>query len=180
MPSAVSFRYAIALADSLSGSATDPQAIASQLKEFDTFLNESHELRIVFSTPAVSPEKKKAILADLAQTTRLDAVTRSFLKVVIDHDRMPLLGEIAEAFEALLNERLGIAVAEVTAARQLDEDEKHELAEALAAKTGKKVRMNFSLDPSLIGGLVARVGSTIYDGSVRGQLGRLRAKLVGE
>ena len=181
MPSAVSFRYARALADTVGNQAArDPQAIASQLEEFHALLSGSGELRILFSTPAVTAEKKKAVLAELAQAMGLEPVTRNFLNVVIDHDRMGLLGEIAEAFEALLNERLGIAVAEVTAARPLEEAEKQELTSALAAKTGKQIRLNFSLDPSLVGGIVARVGSTIYDGSVRGQLRRLRAELVGE
>ena len=185
MPSAVSFRYARALADTVGtpgagGAAKDPQAIASQLAEFQALLSGSGELRILFSTPAVIADKKKAVLAELAKAMGLEPVTRNFLSVVIDHDRMGLLGEITEAFEALLNERLGIAVAEVTAARPLEEAEKQELTRALAAKTGKQIRLNFSLDAGLIGGVVARVGSTIYDGSVRGHLRRLRAELVGK
>jgi len=110
----------------------------------------------------------------------IDAVTRNFLNVVIDHDRMELLDEIVEAYESLVNERLGITTADVITARPLGEAEKQDLAGALSAKTGKTVRMNFSLDPNLIGGVVARVGSTIYDGSVRGSLERLREQLTSE
>ena len=91
---------------------------------------------------------------------------------------MIFLGEITEAFGALLDERLGVALAEITSARALDETEQKQLADALHAKTGKQVRMNFSLDRDLIGGIVARIGSTIYDGSVRGQLERIRGKLT--
>lgn len=185
MPSAVSFRYAEALADAVAGpvvgkAARDPQTIAAQLVEFDKVFEQNNELKIVFSTPAVSAEKKKAILAQVTQEMGLDPLTRNFLNVVIDHERMNVLSEIVEAFQELLNERLGVAVADVSTARPLREDEKQELAGALRAKTGKQVRMNFSLDPNLIGGVVARIGSTIYDGSVRGSLERLRAELVGE
>lgn len=175
MPSAVSFRYAEALADAVAGPVQgkpgkDPQAIAAQLAEFNQVFNENNELKIIFSTPAVSAEKKKAILAQIAKGMGLDSVARNFLSVVIDHDRMPLLGEIVEAFQNLLNERLGVAVAEIASARPLRDEEKQELAGALRAKTGKQIQLNFSLDPKLIGGVVARIGSTIYDGSVRGSL----------
>ena len=185
MPSAVSFRYANALADivaaPVSGKpAHDPQSIAGQLERFQSVFSQNHELRIVFSTPAVSGEKKKKILGQIAPSIELCPVAVNFLSVVIDHDRMALLGEIIEAFHAILNERLGVAVAEISSARPLEEAEKAALSGALNAKTGKQVRMNFSLDPKLIGGVVARIGSTIYDGSVRGSLDRLRAELKND
>ncbi len=185
MPSAVSYRYATALADTIAspGSgkpARDPQPIAAQLAEFSTLFRENHELKIVFSTPAISTDKKKSILAQITAGMGLDPVTINFLSVVIDHERMSLLGDIVEAFQAILHERMGVAVAEITTARPLEEAEKESLAGALSAKTGKRVRMNFSLDPNLIGGVVARIGSTIYDGSVRGSLVRLRGELSGE
>ena len=182
MPSAVSFRYANALADIVAAPVAgklvhDPQAITAQVERFHSVYRENSELRIVFSTPAVSAQKKKKILGQIAPSLELSAVAVNFLSVVIDHDRMALLGEFIEAFQAILNERLGVAVAEISTARPLEEAEKTALSGALNAKTGKHVRMNFSLDPKLIGGVVARIGSTIYDGSVRGSLDRLRAEL---
>jgi F-type H+-transporting ATPase subunit delta len=185
MPSTVSFRYARALVDTMTApgagkTGSDPQAIASQLTQFDTLLAGNSELQIVFSTPAVTTGKKKAILTEVAQGMGLDPLTRNFLNVLIDHDRMGLLGEVTEAFQTVLNERLGVAVADVTTAAPLDDIEKQELANALSAKTGKQIQMNFSLDPGLIGGVIARIGSTIYDGSVRGSLERLKTELVGE
>ena len=183
MPSTVSLRYARALVDALTGqrTAVSPGAletIPAQLDAFESLLRENAELRILFSTPAISTAKKRAVLAELAPRMELEQLTRNFLSVVIQHDRMNLLGEIAAAFRTLLDERTGVAVAEITTSRPLDETEKQELAGALAVRTGRKVRMNFSLDPGLIGGVTARVGSTIYDGSVRGQLARLRADLI--
>lgn len=185
MPSAVSFRYARALVDVVAGpgadlAARDPRKIADHLAQFDALLQQNPELRILFGTPAVVAEKKKNVLAQIVPLLGLDPLAGNFLNVVIDHDRMNLLGEIREAFESLLDDRLGIAVAEVTTARPLGESERQQLAAALHARTGKQVRMNFSLDPSLIGGIIARLGSTIYDGSVRGQLHRLRATLAGD
>ncbi|MBI4463973.1 MAG: ATP synthase F1 subunit delta [Acidobacteria bacterium] len=183
MPSAVSLRYARALVDAVTGPAArptlrDPQNTAQQLQDFRTLLEANTELRTLFTTPAIATARKKAVMGEIASTLGLDPLTKNFLIVVIDHDRMPLLEEIVEAFETLLDQRLGIAVAEITTARPLEEIEKQELAEALRARTGKQVRMNFVLDPSLLGGVMARVGSSIYDGSVRGILERLRTELV--
>ncbi len=185
MPSAVSSRYARALVDIVTGPAAteagkDPQAVAVQLAEFHTLLTENPEVRILFSTPAVAAAKKKAILAELAPRLELDALTKNFLNVLIDNDRMIFLREIAEAFDSLLHERLGVVVAEILTARPLEEAEQKQLARALHAKTGKQIRMNLSLDSNLIGGIVARIGSTIYDGSVRGQLERIRGELTAK
>jgi len=184
MPTAVSLQYARALADIVIGPPAadrkiDPHRIQAQLKEVNTLLDENAELRILFSTPAVAAAKKKAVLEELAAPLGLDSVTHNFLNVVIDHDRMALLGEIAEAFEALLDERLGVAVAEITTAKVLAEEKKKELEAALRVLTGREVRVSFSLDLALIGGIQARIGGTIYDGSVRGQLERIRTELAG-
>ena len=183
MPSTVSLRYARALVDALLGERAGVQAsaaesIALELEAFQTLREENPELRILFSTPAISTSKKRAVLAELAPRLGLTPLTRNFLNVVTQHDRMNLLAEIAPAFRTLLDERLGVAVAEITTARPLDEAEKQDLTGALRARTGREVRIQYSLDPAVIGGAVARVGSTIYDGSVRGQLERLRAGLL--
>ena len=183
MPSTVSLRYARALVDALTGqrdgaSPASLSAIPEQVDAFEALLNENAELRILFSTPAISTAKKRSVLSELAAKLELAPLTKNFLNVVIQHDRMNLLGEIAAAFRTLLDERTGVAVAEITTASPLDDAAKQELAGALAARTGRQVRLKFSLDPALIGGVTARVGSTIYDGSVRGQLDRLRADLL--
>ena len=183
MPSRVSLQYARALVDALLGQragvpASAAKSIPAELEVFHALLAENAELRILFSTPAIPTSKKQAVLTELAARLELTPLTRNFLNVVIQHDRMNLLGEISAAVRTLLDERLGMAVAEITTVRPLDDAEKQELAEALRARTGREVRIRYSLDPSLIGGVLARVGSTIYDGSVRGQLERLRAGLL--
>jgi F-type H+-transporting ATPase subunit delta len=183
VPSAVSFRYARALVDVATEPGKtqgDPQLLTAQLKEFAELLDANAELKILFETPAVAVAKKIAVLGEIAQKMGLQQVVQNFLSVVLEHERIGHLAEIIEAFEQLLNERLGIVVAEVSSASALAEAERKELEQALRARTGKQVRMNFSLDPALIGGVTAKVGSTIYDGSVRGRLERLRAELASQ
>ncbi len=182
MPNAVAFRYARVLVDVVTDtSATtprpDPRTITAQLGQFQELLQQNEELRIVCSTPAIAYPKKRAVLEKLASLIKLSSVSRNFLNVVLEHQRMPLLGEMMEAYESLLNEQMGLVTVEVTSARPLKEAEKRSLSEALRARTRQQVKVSYGLDPNLIGGVVARVGSTIYDGSVRGQLTRLRAEL---
>jgi F-type H+-transporting ATPase subunit delta len=99
--------------------------------------------------------------------------------VVIDHRRIHELPAILEAFDNLLDERLGFVRADVTSATPLDDPQRMELEAELSRLAGKKAKLTFTIDPALIGGVVARVGSVLYDGSVRGHLERLRVKLAG-
>ena len=110
----------------------------------------------------------------------LATVIRNFLYVLIDHRRTAMLGEVLEAIQSQLDERLGIAQADVSSARPLSEAEQSQIKSSFAAKTGKKIRGQFTVNPDLIGGVMVRIGSTIYDGSVRGSLDGLRRKLVAE
>ena len=103
-----------------------------------------------------------------------------FIQLLVLHRRTELLREIQQAFESDLNARMGIAEADVKSARELNAKEKERLTAALEQRTGKKIQARFGEDRSLLGGLVVRVGSTIYDGSVREQLTRLRQKLEAE
>jgi F-type H+-transporting ATPase subunit delta len=179
MPSAASFRYARALVDvATEPGASDPKQVVAELRTFDSLLADNLELRILCATPAIPVEQKNSVMDQIAPRAGLSKISRNFLKVVLDHDRMGNLTEIIEGFETLLNEKLGIAVAEVTSARLLDEAERTQLASALKARTGRQVQISFSEDPGLIAGVVARIGSTVYDGSVRGQLDRLRSQLT--
>jgi F-type H+-transporting ATPase subunit delta len=157
----------------------DLPVLTSQLQEFSQLMQQNAELRILFSTPAIPMKKKLAVLSGIAPKMEIQKVAQSFLSVVLEHERFPVLGEIVDAFELLLNERLGIVVAQISSAHALGDEEKRELEKALRVRTGKQVQMRFSLDPGLIGGVTAQVGSTIYDGSVRGQLDRLRSELAG-
>lgn len=181
MARAVASRYARALADLVfdPSKGLDPQTAASQLELFDEVLQSSPDLRIALLSPAVAPARKRAVVARLTERLGIARLVRNFLFVLIDHRRTPMLREIREAFQATVDERLGIRRAEVTSARELDESEQTLVAVQLGKLTGKRVRCRFALDEGLIGGVTARIGSTIYDGSVRGQLEALRRRLVG-
>jgi F-type H+-transporting ATPase subunit delta len=180
--SAVAKRYADALADVVtqSGSPMRPEAALVELRKFNETLAGSQELREAFATPAVPSGRKKAVIARLAEALQLSAITRNFLYVLVDHRRMASLPEIIEDFDATVDERLGFARAEVTAASELSDAQRSLLSAELERLTGKRIRMRFAIDGTLIGGVTARIGSTIYDGSVRGRLESLERRLSAE
>jgi F-type H+-transporting ATPase subunit delta len=182
MPFAVATRYAKALVDLVTrpGSGLEVSQAAGQLKAFEQALAESTELRHVLLSPAVPGARKRAVVAKLAGRMGISPLIRNFLYVVIGHRRTQILGEIREAAEALLDERMGVVRADVASAVELAGPQRAALAAALGRATGKRVRMEFSVDPGLLGGVKARIGSTVYDGTVRGQLEGLRRELVSE
>jgi F-type H+-transporting ATPase subunit delta len=180
MLSAVAHRYAKALVEvaAAPGSASDPAAILSQLRAVGQAIADSPELRIALLSPAVSPSKKRAVVTRVLGPLGLGNQARNFLFVVIDHRRVAELPAIVDAFEVLLDERLGYVRADVQSARPLAEAQQASLETEISRMTGKKAKLKFSIEPALIAGVVARVGSTVYDGSVRGQLDKLRLKLA--
>jgi len=180
MASALATRYAQALVDVVTRAAGATEGVAAELASFSAAVGTSPELRSVLLSPAVALVKKKAVLAGVAARLGLSRTTLNFLYVVTDHRRLALLPEMKAAFQALLDERLGIVRADVAAAAPLAPDQQSELAARLTARTGKQVRLNTSTDPALLGGLVVRVGSTVYDGSVRGRLRALESRLKAE
>jgi F-type H+-transporting ATPase subunit delta len=169
--------YAEALAD-VAFAQGEVEAVRRQLASFASLAKQSPELRNFLTSPAVPLESKHGAIAQLAKRLGAAAATRNFLFVLADHRRFALLEEIEQDFTAALNERLGIAEAEVTSARELGAGEKAELEQTLARVTGKKIEARYRLDPELIGGAVVQVGSTIYNGSVRQELDRLRTQLA--
>ena len=180
--SAVAARYANALADVVTGSAStlSPEQAVAELRTFEATLAGSTELHNALVTPAVAGSRKKAVVGRIADLLKLSRVTRNFLFVLIDHRRITSLGDIVSLFEEVIDARLGFARAEVTSAAELKESDRVALNGQLERLTGKRIRMRFATDPSLIGGAVARIGSTVYDGSVRGQLATLERRLTAE
>jgi len=179
--SAVATRYAKALADvTTSAAGLQPDAALSQLRSFESALAASHELQNALTTPAVPASRKRAVVARIADILKLSLIARNFLFVLIDHRRIALLGEILHSFELIVDERLGFARAEVSSPRELTESQRGAISSQLERLTGKRIRMRFAVDPALIGGVVARIGSTVYDGSVRGQLQTLGRRLSTE
>jgi F-type H+-transporting ATPase subunit delta len=154
------------------------EQVRGELAEFLGLLGESRDLRQVLESPAVSRASKRAAVEALVARQGASRTLRNFLFVVVDRRRTALLPEMQHAFDARLDERLGITRAEVTSARGLDEEERTQLRGALEHLTGRQVEARYRIDPALIAGAVVRIRSTIYDGSIRTQLERLRAQLA--
>jgi F-type H+-transporting ATPase subunit delta len=176
---AVAQRYAAALAD-VAFEHKDAERFKSELAAFVEALNSSADLRNFLDNPTVDASIKRRATEKIAAAMHLSAGIRNFVLVVVDHQRAGIFPEIEAAFREELNARLGIAEAEVISAQELSDGEKRELIEALSRRTGKQIVANFHQDKSLLGGAVVRVGSTVYDGSVKEQLERLREQLAAE
>jgi F-type H+-transporting ATPase subunit delta len=182
MASAVANRYAQALVDVVMapGSPLKPEDAVAQLRAVDAIVQESLELRNALLTPAIQNSRKRAVMAKLIEEAGGSTFIRNFTYVLIDHRRIGIIGEIREAFELHVDERLGFARAEVSSAAPLDHRVGANLELELSRLTGKRMRLRFEVDPALLGGVVARIGSTVYDGSVRGELRQLAKKLAGQ
>jgi F-type H+-transporting ATPase subunit delta len=177
--SATAQRYAAALADV----ALERKSADVVKRDFSAFVEmffASTELRNALESPAVNDLAKTSVVEKIAAKTGMNDAARNFVLTIVENRRTHLLREIEKAFDTELNARMGIAEAEVTSARELGGPERAKLTQALEKRTGKKIEARFVEDKSLLGGAVVRVGSTIYDGSVREQLNRLREQLEAE
>jgi len=166
--------YARAFADVVLGARLDANRAIGGLWRIAGLLAESTELRRVWENPAVPAEQKRRLLDAIVHREGIEPHVRNLMAVLIDHRRVQFLTRITEQLEKELDARLGFAEAHITSARELGDAEKRALEAQVEKVTGKKVRARFGLDPSLLGGAVVRVGSTIYDGSVKGQLEKIR------
>jgi len=162
-----------------SGSPLAPEDAVAQLRAVEALLDESAELRTALETPAIATSRKRAVMAKLMERTGASQLIRNFVYVLIDHRRIAAMAEIREAFELQLDERRGFVRAEVSSAAPLSVALSASLESELSKLTGKHMRLRFDVDASLLGGVVARIGSTVYDGSVRGELRELGRKLAG-
>ena len=180
MVSVVASRYARALVDVVTapGSAVDPVAALEQLRGVEALIVGSVDLRNALLSPAVSPSRKRAVMAKLSGELGVAKPIRNFLFVIINHRRVVDFSSIVEAFDALLDERLGYVRADVSSAQPLPDEQRKRLEAEISRVAGKKAKLKFTVDPALLAGVVARVGSTVYDGSVRGQLDKLRVMLA--
>jgi F-type H+-transporting ATPase subunit delta len=179
MLSALSTRYAKALVDVVTepGSGVDPGRVLTELRQVQELLAGSSALRAALLSPAVSPSRKRNVMGKLMAPMGVHDKVRNFVFVLLDHRRVGELASIIEGFETLVDERLGYTRASISSARELAADQKATLEAQVTRLAGRKARVRFAIDPALIAGVVARVGSTVYDGSVRGQLEKLRMRL---
>lgn len=174
----VARRYAGALADIvIKTGETEP--VKTELKTWEEMMSSNSELLQAFRNPSIAQANKEKVLEGLIAKTKPTKTTANFLRVLLRNSRLTEISEINERFANVLDERNGIISASVTSARPLSEAEKTDLQTNLAKLTGgKKINLNFNIDENIIGGVITRVGSTIYDSSITTQLENLRAELT--
>jgi F-type H+-transporting ATPase subunit delta len=173
----VARRYAVALADVAVGSG-ETETLKKELKAWEELIASNANLKDAFSNPVIAHAKKVAVLEALLGKSKPSKTTANFLRVLLQNGRLTELAQINEKFATVLDERGGIVSAEITSSRDLTESERSELKASLEKLTGKRVDPTFGIDSSLIGGVVTKIGSTVYDSSVKTQLENLKAELV--
>jgi F-type H+-transporting ATPase subunit delta len=170
-------RYSKALF-SLSRDLNVTAEIRAELGQLSELVRTDVALRRVLMTPLYPAAERKAVVGQLAQRAGLSETLKRFLWFLIDQRRLLSLAVIQEEYERLANEASGLVTAQVVAASELDERKQDRLRRALSERTGQEVRLDITVDPSLIGGAVATVGDMVFDGSIRTQLERLRSNLT--
>lgn len=177
--SAVVNRYANALVDIVVSerAGIDPAGAVRQLRSFSDAALSTPTLRIILASPSVASARKRLVIRRIAEVLGLERIIINFLLVLSDRRRIAALADVIEAFELFLDERLGFVRAEVATPVELTPGQRERLSSELASLAGSQVRMRFVVDPNLIGGATARLGSKVYDGSVRGQLEKLQRRL---
>jgi F-type H+-transporting ATPase subunit delta len=171
-------RYASAFLDVVTAVRLDAAAIDRQLADFLATWNASADLREFFANPAIPALQKVSFLDKLNAKMGLQKELRNLLAVLIDNGRIASIAEVAAAYRKLLQDQLGIRQAEITTARELDSQEREALLASVGKLAGARIEASFKLDKSILGGTVVRIGSTVYDGSVRGRLDRLKEALT--
>ena len=172
-------RYASAFLDVVTAAKLDTTAIDRQLADFLATWEGSHELREFFVNPAIPAAQKVSILDKLNAKLGMQRELRNLIAVLIDNARIGAVAEVGAAYRQLLQEKLGIHPAEIVTARELGKEERDALLAEIGKLAGGRVEATFKQDKSILGGTVVRIGSTVYDGSLRGRLQRLREELAG-
>jgi F-type H+-transporting ATPase subunit delta len=173
----VARRYAAALADVVIKNG-ETEIVRNELDQFAAVMTENQQLAEIFRSPAVLYDNKKNLLEGLIARTAPTKTTANFLRVLQRNHRLADLPVINERFKTVLEERAGLVTAEVTTAQPLASNQQTALQTKLQQMTGKQVSLNFKIDPEIIGGVITRIGSTVYDGSVKNQLQELKEQMI--
>jgi F-type H+-transporting ATPase subunit delta len=171
-------RYGSALADVVLKN-NEAEAVAAELKAWEELFSANPEISLAFGNPAIGHMAKERVLEELIKKAKPLRTTANFLRVLLKNSRLIHLSAINEKFAAILEERYGIVPARIIAARELTEAQRNGLRDALEQLTGKKVKLDFQVEQEIIGGVIARLGSTVFDGSVKTRLEELRTQLLG-
>ena len=171
--------YARALADVVIDRKLDAAKTLAEVQSIAALVASSKDLKEVWEAPSIAPDQKRKLLDAIVAKSGTSNEVRNLIALLIDKRRINFLAAIVKQFEQDLNQRLGFAVAEITSARDLSDQERRTLESEVEKLTGKKVRAKYAKDATILGGTVVRIGSTIYDGSVKGQLEKMREQLSG-
>ena len=176
---AIARRYAVALAEVVTqrGEAAE---VREELSQWEAMMHSNAELLDVFRHPTIPQEQKQRVLQSLIERTRPRPTTANFLQVLLQNHRLADLSEISRQFVQELDRRSGVVEAQVTTARPVPAEAQEALRARLGELTRSRVRLQFAVDEELIGGVVTRIGSTVYDGSVRTQLEQVKQRMIGE
>ena len=175
--SALTRRYAKALVEL----AVEQQAVdryGEELAMVNAVLDQEELLRQLLESPTLAMDKKAAMLADLTKALGLSEGTDKFLGLLLSKDRLSFLPQIEETYRRLADDLSGVLRARITAAVELDAAQQQAIGASLEKQTGKKVALNVTVDPKLIGGVQAEIGGRLFDGSVRTQLKRIEESLT--
>jgi F-type H+-transporting ATPase subunit delta len=176
---AIARRYAVALADVVMARG-EAREVQEELSAWEEMIRTNPQLLEVFRNPTIPYEQKRRLVSTLIERTRVRPTTSNFLQVLLQNQRLADLGEINSNFGRELDRRSGIVSAHVTTARPVPTPAQEALRERLGELTKSKVRLQFEVDEALIGGIVTRIGSTVYDGSVLNQLEQIKHRMTGE
>jgi F-type H+-transporting ATPase subunit delta len=170
-------RYARALLD-VAISQSDPTRIEHELSSFSSLLADHPDLHRALTNPRVPVAARTSLIGALAERAGIDGIVARLLVLLVERGRFELLPAIVDAYRERLLAHRRIVRAQVTSATPLAPERQDGLRKSLSRVTGKDVQLEVETDPALIGGLVARIGSTVYDGSIRMQLHKMRRQLV--
>jgi F-type H+-transporting ATPase subunit delta len=176
---AITLRYAHALEQVVTAMRLDPAAALAQLKDFAGTLDGSPELREVLADPSIPNPQKLKVLDAIGGKIGMLPQVRNFVAVITEHQRLHQFNEIIEEYAAATDKDAGVSDAEITSALPLNDADRAELETQVGKLAGGRIRATYYEDAALLGGAIVKLGSTVYDGSVRGQLQQLKQRLIG-
>ncbi len=171
-------RYAHAFVDVATKQSLDLVAARTQMADFVDLLQGSWDLREVLMDPSIPANQKLDVLDTIAGRLGMMREVRNFLAIIIDHQRLGDMTLILAAYDQVADVDQGVTEAEITSVSELHGDDRTALEAQVAKLAGTKVRIAYKLDSSLLGGAVVKIGSTVYDGSVKTQLEQMKQALV--
>lgn len=174
----VAERYARALLGVALEKKADPERIGRELADIVALLEKEPRLATVLSAPTIAARKRVEILDEVLRPAKLSAVTGNLLRLLTENDRLPVVEDVSDAFRRLLLEHKRIQPGEVISAHALDPKQRTRLAKSLGEALGKTMELGYRVDPTLVGGLVVRIGNRIFDASVTTQLRRFKERAL--